>query len=912
MKNTGIKYNKMFRKREKPRSLALSIIFTTIKVVLVVVLLGGAAMTGMVLGIAKAYIDTTPMLDLSALTDSNKTSYIYDGNGDIICTFAGSEYRDWASIDEVPDMLKNAVIAVEDIRFREHNGVDYKRLVSAIVNTLRNEDTHGGSTITQQLIKNTILTDVQSYKRKIQEAYLALELESVSDKESILEAYLNEVYLGDHNYGIKAAAKDYFGKNLDELTIRECAMLAGMIQKPNGYNPRLNTYVRIDKETGENQMKRTNDRTDWVITKMYNAGFINLEQREKALVEEVKIIEKSTKTQGYDRAYFVEYAIYDVETHLLKQRGLPDTSANRAIVEAELRTGGYHIYLTLDPEMQDIVQNEVTNYNKYPSLKNSSAKIRREKNADGTFTEIQEPQAAAVVMDHNTGELKAIVGGRTEPTAMKQWNRAYMSALEVGSSIKPIAVYGPALDKGLSPATPCYNIRGSIKGWNTEEGYPSMGNSSSNVVTMRKGITSSLNVVAARTLMYEVGIDTSVQYLVNMGVPETHINKDGPGLALGTTGITPIQMVGAYSTIANNGVYQEPLSFSKVVDSDGRIILDANQVRVTRRVFKESTSWLLVSMMEDVVDHGTGTRAKLHGITTAGKTGTNSDYSSVCFSGITGYYTASVWIGHDYPQYKLAGSATGGEYAAPLWRNFMEKIHEGLEDKPITDLTTDSLGLIRRTVCSVSGMLATEACYADHDHAPVTDWFDEDNLPKEHCKMHVECAICTESGYPASSSCPSTKAGSALVIDSKSPLYQFRERYLREIFKNASINGAVSLCPIHSGGTGTITEPVVTEPTTEPSPGSSAAPTAQPAPTPTPKPSENPYKDIIDEANRVVNAVENYLRSGADGLSDSQIATLNSDISSIKLALKAEMYQKVDEYVTRTKKHFESFTGRSL
>ena len=889
----------MFKKKDKPRSLILGIIFTTIKVVLAVILLAGAGTVGAVLGIAKAYIDTTPMLDLAALTDSNKTSYIYDANGEIICTFAGSEYRDWASIDEIPDMLKNAVIAVEDIRFREHNGVDYKRLISAIVNTLRNEDTHGGSTITQQLIKNTILSDVQSYKRKIQEAYLALELESVSNKESILEAYLNEVYFGDQNYGIKAAAKDYFGKEMSELTIRECAMLAGMIQKPNGYNPRLNTYVRIDKETGENSMDRTNNRTDWVIRKMYDAGFINLEQRDKALVEDVKIIEKSAKAQGYDHAFFVEYAIYDVETHLLKQRGLPNTATNRNIIETELRTGGYHIYLTLDPTIQDIVQEEVTNYNNYPSLKNSSAKIRREENPDGTFTEIIEPQAAAVVMDHNTGELKAIVGGRTEPTALKQWNRAYMSALEVGSSIKPIAVYGPALDLGLSPATPCYNIRGAIKGWDTEEGYPSMGNSSSNIVTMRKGITSSLNVVAARTLMYEVGIDKSAEYLVNLGIPESSINKDGPGLALGTTGITPIQMVGAYSTIANNGVYQEPLSFSKVVDSNGRIILDAHQIRVTRRVFKESTSWLLVDMMEDVVDHGTGTRARMHGMTVAGKTGTNSDYSSVCFSGITGYYTASVWIGHDYPQFKLAGSATGGQYAAPLWKNFMEKIHEGKKDIPITDVTEDSLGLVRRTVCAVSGDLATEICHMDSDHSPVTDWFDKDNVPKDHCTMHVECAVCSETGYPAANGCPSIRVGCAIVVPKDSRLAEIRERYLREIFKNIIINDVATFCPVHGGGQGGIIEP---------------NPTSEPGPTPggnepTPTPQSDPNKAIKDEAKHVMDTITKYLDSHSGSMNPDDVSLLKDDVLTIRVNLGAEMYDKLQSSIVKAKADFKRITG---
>lgn len=894
----------MFKKRTKPRSMALSILFTSIKVLIVVVILTGFAGLGLVLGVAKAYIDTTPMLELSALTDSSKTSYIYDKNGDVICTYAGAEYRDWANIEEIPDMLQNAVIAIEDVRFKDHNGLDYKRLISAVINTFRNEDTHGGSTITQQLIKNTILSDVQSYKRKIQEAYLALELESVSEKEQILEAYLNEVYFGDQNYGIKAAAKDYFGKELSELSIRECAMLAGMIQKPNGYNPRLNTYKRIDPETGENQMKRTDDRTDTVIRAMYDAGFISLEQRDQALEEKVEILEESQKQSTYKYTYFIEYAIYDVETHLLKQRGMVDTAANRNLIETELRTGGYQIYLTIDPKIQETVEYEIENYNNYPKLRDSSASVRKDTLADGTVIEIPEPQAAAAVIDHSTGNLVAIVGGRTQPTAQKQWNRAYMSALEVGSSIKPIAVYGPALDKGLSPASVAYNIPGAIKGWNTDTGYPSLGNSTPDVVTIRRGIKSSLNVVAARTLMYEVGIETSKEYLMSMGIPEGNINADGPGLALGTTGITPIQMAAAYATIANNGVYQEPMSFTKVVDSDGRIILEADQVRDTHRVFKETTSWLLVDMMKDVVSSGTGTRARLDGITTAGKTGTNSDYSSCCFSGITGYYAATIWIGHDYPEHKLVNGAAGGVYAAPLWKNFMQKIHAGLKDKDIVDATPQSLGLVTRTVCSVSGKLATDMCRADTHHGVVTDYFVPENVPKESCDMHKMLTVCTESGEKASGSCPDTTSKSVIIVTKSSGLYAFRSRYLSQIFSNvlvADVNSVDSLptCHIHgSGGT------------------------ADPTPTPTPPDNggngnnngdndDDRLKEAVAEAEKVIAAVEKYL-NGEHNLTDYQVMSLETNITYLKLNIKVDATEKIISLTNKIKEQFKLFTGTEL
>lgn len=849
----------MFKKNDKPRSFALSVLFTTLKVIAVIVILAGATGMGLLLGVAKAYIDTTPMLDISRLTSSSKNSYIYDANGELITTFAGMQYREWASIDEIPDMLKNAVVAIEDVRFYKHEGVDYKRLISAVVNTFRNQDTHGGSTITQQLVKNTILTDVQSYKRKIQEAYLAVQLEKITDKDAILEAYLNQVYLGGSNYGVKSAAKDYFGKELNELTIRECAMLAGMIQKPNSFNPRLNTYDRIDPETGENSMWRTNARTDNVLMMMYNAGFITLEQKNAALNDTVTILEHSNKEGVYEMAYFVEYALYDVVTNMLKQRGLLDTKANRNIIETEIRTGGYNIYTTLDTDIQRILEYEVENYDNYPELKKSSASVLEQENPDGSITKIIQPQCAAVIIDHNTGNIVALVGGRDRPEQQKVWNRAYMSALQVGSSIKPIAVYGPALDMGLSPATIAYNIPGRIDGWNTDKGYPSLGDTEIDVVTVRRGVRSSLNVVAARILMEYVGIEKAKEYLIKLGIPEENINADGPGLALGTTGITPIQMTAAFATIANNGVYIQPLSFTKVTDSNGRVILDAATIRETRRVFSESTAYLLADMMKDVVTSGTGTRARIPGMTVAGKTGTNSDYSSVCFSGITPYYASSVWIGHDYPQNVLRNAASGGRYAAPLFKNYMERIHEGLEDKPILDVTPESLGLVRRTVCSVSGLLATDACHADPDHKPITDWFTKENVPKETCNMHIQLPTCTETEQIATPNCPDTVIRSYVLIPSTSPLMRFNLSYIRGIFKNCiftdepidSFTGAGHFCTTH-------------------------------------KQQGNPdaaLNELIAAARALIAKVEEHIADPDSGLTEEQIRLLNNAISALNSAI---------------------------
>lgn len=742
---------KLFVPRNRPRSTALGIVFGTIKVLAAIFIMFGFAAAGAVLGIAKAYVDTTPSLDISSLTVSERTSYIYDSNGDMITTFANMQYRDWVDIEDIPDMLKNALISIEDVRFYSHGGLDFKRLFSAIINTLRNTNTHGGSTLTQQLIKNKVLSNERSYKRKIQEAYLAYELENTISKDEILEAYMNDVYLGDSNYGFKAAANDYFGKDLNELTIRECAMLAGMVQKPNFTNPRSNTYSRF-YEDGSNKMDVTDARTDVVLKAMYESGVITKQQYNEALEETVNILEVSAQKELYDMPYFVEYAVHDIITHMLKQRQLPDTKTNRADIERELRTGGYHIYLTVDPDIQNSVQSIITNWEDYPELSDPSAGIT----VDGTSgIKSAQPQASAVIIDQHTGDIKAIIGGREEPTMQKQLNRAYQSSMPVGSSIKPLTVYGPALDLGVSPGTGILNSQLSIDGYGGERGYPQIGPQRwEGIRTIRRGVTSSLNIVAARTLFDIVTPQVGASYLENLGISPSRINVDGPGLALGTSGITPIEMAAAYATIANGGVYLEPLSFSVVLDANGNEILNSNDIRQTRRIYKETSSYMLIDMMKDVVKSGTGTSAAIDGITVAGKTGTNDDYTSVYFAGFTGYYTASLWIGHDNFAIKLASGSTGGNSAAPLWQAFMSQIHEGLSDRPIMDVSPADIGLAKVRICPVSGKIATEACEHDENNPPTTDWCAVETMPSEYCDVHCMVNICTVSQLPAAPNCP--------------------------------------------------------------------------------------------------------------------------------------------------------------
>ena len=794
----------LFTERRKPHSFMLGVVFTSLKMTVLAFIVVGFIGMGLLLGVVKAYVETTPSLDVAQLTISDYTSYLYDMNGNLISSIADVEYRDWANIEDIPDMLKNAFIAVEDVRFYKHSGVDFKRLFSAALEILGNSNSSGGSTITQQLIKNKVLGAQRNYKRKIQEAYLALELETIVDKDTILEAYLNDVDLGESNYGVKSGSKDYFGKELSELTIRECAMLAGLTQAPYRYDPRKNMYQR-------DKMEVTNARTDQVLSRMYQAGFITKDQYDSALTEQVSIVEVSQQKQMSDMAYFVEYSISDVITHLLEKRGLSNTTANRNAVENELRTSGYHIYTTVDPTIQKTVQDTLSTWENYPSLADTSKSLMVETKEDGTVIETVEPQAAAVVMDYHTGELRAIIGGRNEPTVRKGLNRASQSYTEVGSSIKPLSVYGPALDLGYSPGSITYNMDGPITGWTTEKGYPSGGlDSRYGPVTFRRAIVSSLNVPAAHVLMDDVTPAISAQYLYELGATENKINVDGAGLALGTSGLTPIQMAAAYATIANEGVYQEPLSFTKVLDANGNVILDADEVRDTHRVFQASTAWMLVDMMTDAVKSGTGTKAKIDDITVAGKTGTNSDYASVYFAGMTPYYVSTLWVGHDYPVNKLKKGSSGGNEAAPIWQAYMSKIHEGLTDKPIIDEDPTSLGLVKRTVCSVSGLLATDACKNDEEHKPVTEWFLAEKAPTEYCDMHVSLSICSAENALATEFCPedSVTQVNYILIRPDNPLYQFDDEYLLQALPTAvrtelttdEFIDSMKTCTVHADG----------------------------------------------------------------------------------------------------------------
>ena len=810
----------IFKARTKKPNFVLSVAATTIRLSFIIALCVGLALLGAVIGIAKAFVDTAPTLDLAALDAQDKTSFIYDSEGNLITDYKGTEDRIMVSIDEIPEMLQNAFIAVEDARFYEHNGVDVKRIAGALVANFTSGSTQGGSTITQQLIKQTVLSSEQSYKRKLQEAYLAMELETRYTKKQILESYLNTIFLGGSYYGVRVAAYGYFGKELDQLTLRECAMLAGLTRSPNYYNPRSNFYTRNTE--GSNTPDITNNRTDYVLRQMRENGLITAQQYNAALDRSTaSVLEKSpASTDMYAYPHYVEYAISDVVDTFLDLNGLEDTSANRYAMENKLRTGGYSVYLCLDTEIQEIVEDTLANWSDYPRLRDPSDKVYQSRNADGTYTEIEQPQAAACVFDYRTGELKAIVGGRYKPTTRKTLNRASSMTMPVGSSIKPLTVYAPAIDLGASPASIAYNMPVPISGWKDSSGKDSWpknygGGGYKGPQSFRSALRNSYNTAAAQILMTYVGVSRSVEYLHLMGIPDKNINADPFGLALGSSGITPVQMAVAFGTIANKGVYQQPLSFSRIVDSNGNVVVDMHQQQDRHQVFKPSTAYLVVDMLKEAVQSGTGTKAKISSQVVAGKTGTNSDSKGVFFAGMTGWYSASVWIGHD--NYKaLSSKATGGNAAAPLWQSFMEKIHKAknLDSREIIDGTPSDYNLVRVTTCGVSGQLTTDACYNDvNGYKTITDYWSADSVPTAYCSMHKSVSICTESGLLATDYCPSYSVESRgiVLIPRGHPLYDYIDtygdtirKYLGEFATLKSTNDIANhICQIHDVYTAT-------------------------------------------------------------------------------------------------------------
>ncbi|GAB6181130.1 PBP1A family penicillin-binding protein [Desulfotomaculum defluvii] len=660
-----------------------------------------------------------PAFNPQALENMVPTS-IYDKDGNLV-TRVGTENREPIKLDEVPDTVKDAFLAIEDDRFYEHHGINFRSFGRALFrNVTAGGIREGFSTITMQLVKLSYLSPEQSLKRKMQEVILTLQMERHFTKDEIFEMYLNKIYFGQGAYGIQSAAQTYFGKDLktDNITLEEAAFLAGLPQAPSSYSRYLDSGKSSEqdeqqiKEQYEKDYQLTLNRRNIVLQRMKETGKITEEQRESASSQPLPDDNKMQTTK-YPYPYFVDY----VTDELIKKYG-PDM----------VYKGGLKVYTTLDPEVQKIAELALANPNNFPNYP-----------ADKNGT--PQPQGAAVFMEPGTGYLRAIVGGR-EHTHQRALNRATQYQVlengskigrQPGSSIKPLVAYGPAIEyKGMGPASVIDDIPTSFGSYSPKNS----GGGFRGLITMRQALTSSVNIVAVK-LLNTVGIQQSVKFAQGLGITTLDANRDGLAMALGgvSSGVVPLDMAGAYGAFANQGIYVKPHAIIKIERYDGTIVDEFKPER--NQAMKPSTAYLITDMLRSAVQYGTGSRANLGARPVAGKTGTTDEGKDIWFVGYTPELVGAVWVGHDLPQ--RMPQAYGGIYPAMIWREVMSK---ALADVPVRSFRKPS-GIETATVDSKSGLLPGPNTPSDH---MVSDIFAQGTVPTQVDNLHQVMEVCAITG----------------------------------------------------------------------------------------------------------------------------------------------------------------------
>ena len=820
------------------------------KCILVLVIIVGVVGISSGVGVMKGIIDSAPDISEIDVTPTGYSSTVLASDGTEISTLVASgANRKYVTIDEIPQSLQDAFVAIEDERFYEHNGIDMQSILRAAATGIAHgfHFSQGGSTITQQLIKNNVLTTwtsessfIESLQRKIQEQYLAVELEKkVDDKKWILENYMNSINLGANTLGVQAASEKYFGKDVSELTLSESAVIAGITQNPAKYNP----ITHPDQNA---------ERRERVLNNMLEQGYISQSEYDEAMDDDVydRISEHNAVDDTSINSYFVDALIDDVFSDLI-DKGYSETEAYKMIYQ-----GGLTIQSTQDLELQKICDEEANNLDNYPTTpKYSFTLYFQVKSSDGTLTsysnqtmlsyykkatnnedysinfdtedecyeaiaqyeqdvlnpgdEIVEgseyvtitlqPQIALTLMDQSTGEVKAMVGGRGDKSGNRTWNRATDTCRQPGSTFKIIGCYAAALDAGGLTLASVQDDAPFTVGSKQFHNYD---NSYRGYTNLRTAITNSINIVTVKTLQ-EIGVDLGYEYAENFGITTLTDTDKNLSLALGglTKGVTNIELTGAYATIANGGTYLEPKLYTVVYDHDGNVLLDKSDTQDTRQVLKDTTAWLLTDAMKDVMTSGTGTRAYFGStMAQAGKSGTTTSNRDCLWAGYTPYYTCVVWGGYD-DNSKQAGSNT--TYPKNIWKAVMSRVHEGLEYK---DFPTPS-GITSATVCSKSGLLPIEGtCDSDpRGSMLITEYFDASTVPSDLCDHHVTLTICNDTGTLANAYCPNTTTSVYIVGGEEGTAdsdYLAREDLLN------------SQCTIHNAGSVAPAEPTTTDTTT--------------------------------------------------------------------------------------------------
>lgn len=867
--------------RRKPRFTLKKLLVITLMTVLISLTLFAGSV-----GLAFVNILTTaPEIDPYSINSGfEETSLIFDKDKNLLEKVETAEYRTFVKLNKVPQYLKDAFISIEDERFYEHPGVDPKGILSSLYENFKAGGVvRGASTITQQLIKNTFLSNEQTLTRKLKEIYLALNLETKLSKDQILESYLNMISLGQNSYGVQEASRTYFSKNVDEINIAQSALLAGIVKGPNIYQPFYRVSpLKFDEATmrkiGETEIlgekyilvfnTKSVQRQKVILKKMLELGKINKAEYDEAInFDVVASLKPSAKKESEITSYATDYVKNQVVEDLMEKYQITKQKA-----QERLFTGGLRIYSTIDTKVQKDLDEVNRNFNGIllGDLKRYKAPLLVDRNLDkagnivdkdgnlvyykkenlltddgylfipkGEFsinangdlaitssrilaykksTDIQDyytidgsknllthrvgglavpdayylrqarhsliikaeffekndkfykvnetgnlfidpeyfynnktglvqPQSATVIMDYKTGHIVAMIGGR-DVKGSRILNRATDTARQPGSSMKPLAVYLPALDNGFTAASPILDIPmitadGKVWPNNVYTGFKG-------ITTLRESLIYSINVSSARTLK-KIGIPTSIKYLKKLGIineenpskdnfvqsseNKTHNDENLASLALGgmTKGVSPLDMTAAYSAIANDGVYNEPIIYTKVLDKDGNIVLEKEAKQ--RRVVSPQIAYVMKDILRSTAYEHTGKNAIIKGQASAGKTGTTDYNADFWFVGFTNYYAAATWMGNDSPKITITQNSW---LAAKLWGHIMTKIHQDKESKP---QFAEPDGIVKAYVCTKSGKKPNQFCSSDPRGVVREEIFAKGTEPTEPCKVHVALEV---------------------------------------------------------------------------------------------------------------------------------------------------------------------------
>ena len=671
-------------------------------------------------------------LGIDSFIIKNENSVVKDINDVTIAKLSGDENREIISISEMSPYLPKAFVSIEDERFYEHRGVDVKRTFAATAKYALSKigigsASYGGSTITQQLVKNATNEKSRTWERKVKEMARAYYIEDELSKDQILEQYLNLIYLGGNTYGVQVASNYYFSKNASELTLAESAFLAGINNSPERYK------AFSDEQEDKDRIK---NRTLTVLAKMYELRNIKeLEITEEEYNQAKQEVNEGLKfNKGIIRQNIYSYHT-DAAIRQIAQELMEKNDWNYQFALTYIANSGLTIYTTQDSGIQKQMEEVFTN-------SKHQMKSRKTKDENGEYVS---SQAAMVLIDHKTGYVLATVGGLGEKTTSMGLQRATQSPRPTGSSMKPLAVLAPGIDSGVITAGTVFDdVPTSFGGYSPKNSHRVY----KGLLTVRYAIESSQNIPMVKGLQ-KVGIDKSIEFLKSVGISTINDDKDkGLAIALGglTNGVSPLEMAGAYAAIANDGVYIEPTFYTKVVDSNNNVILESRQV--SRTVMSSAAAYVVKEVLTQPVKSGTATVCRISNMSVAAKTGTTDADKDRWLCGFTPYYTAAAWYGYDEPEEIISSTNP----AAKMWAEVMKPIHSTLDSKYFSSSRPN--GVVTARICRCSGMIATDTCKEDpRGDRTYVEYFVRGTVPKDTCTCHVSVDICQDSGCLANEYC---------------------------------------------------------------------------------------------------------------------------------------------------------------